>query len=219
MAEETTMTTQTAETSAAGSGTEAQVAAGAEGTQEKATATAFQKFLDGLFGNREKPAGDGTESGAASGEAKADGVAGEKSFSRADVDAAIEAAKQEWAAQAEEEKRIAKLSPEEKAAEEQKKKDEQIADLQAKLLTSQLRTQATAALEKDGYPVGLAEMLDYSSKEAMEKSMENLTGMFKGSLEAAVNQRLRGKVPEGLGAAASTEGMLKDQIAKNIRGL
>ena len=99
------------------------------------------------------------------------------------------------------------------------KKDEQIADLQAKLLKSDLQKKATASLEKDGYPVGLAELLDYTSEEAMEKSLSKLTETFKGSLQAAVESRLRGKTPAGLGNAASAENMLRDQIARNIRGL
>ena len=105
------------------------------------------------------------------------------------------------------------------AIEEQKKKDEQIAELQAKLLKSDLQKKATASLEKDGYPVGLAELLDYTSEEAMEKSLSKLTDTFKGSLQAAVESRLRGKTPAGLGNAASAENMLRDQIARNIRGL
>lgn len=125
----------------------------------------------------------------------------------------------DWEAQAEEAKRQAKLSPEEKAAEEQKKKDDQIADLQAKLLKSDLQKKATASLEKDGYPVGLADLLDYTSEEAMEKSLSKLIETFKGSLQTAVESRLRGKTPAGLGNAASAENMLRDQIARNIRGL
>ena len=97
--------------------------------------------------------------------------------------------------------------------------DEQIAELQAKLLKSDLQKKATASLEKDGYPVGLAELLDYTSEEAMEKSLSKLTDTFKGSLQAAVESRLRGKTPAGLGNAASAENMLRDQIARNIRGL
>ena len=106
-----------------------------------------------------------------------------------------------------------------KKKEKKDKKDEQIAELQAKLLKSDLQKKATASLEKDGYPVGLAELLDYTSEEAMEKSLSKLTDTFKGSLQAAVESRLRGKTPAGLGNAASAENMLRDQIARNIRGL
>ena len=193
--------------------------AGAEnGNQEKASA--FKDFVDGLFGTKQEKKESGAEEKAAEkGTEPPAGKTEEKSFSQADMDAAIEKAKQDWEAQAEEAKRQAKLSPEEKAAEEQKKKDDQIADLQAKLLKSDLQKKATASLEKDGYPVGLADLLDYTSEEAMEKSLSKLTETFKGSLQAAVESRLRGKTPAGLGNAASAENMLRDQIARNIRGL
>ena len=212
-----TQTTETAATTSAGTSTGAAgQAAGAEtGNQEKASA--FKEFLDGLFGAKQEKKEPGAEEKAAEkGTEPPAGKTEEKSFSQADMDAAIEKAKQDWA---EEAKRQAKLSPEEKAAEEQKKKDEQIAELQAKLLKSDLQKKATASLEKDGYPVGLAELLDYTSEEAMEKSLSKLTDTFKGSLQAAVESRLRGKTPAGLGNAASAENMLRDQIARNIRGL
>ena len=193
---EMTTSTQTTEavatTSAETSTGAAGQAAGAEnGNQEKASA--FKDFLDGLFGTKQEKKETGAEEKAA--EKGAEPPAGkteEKSFSQADMDAAIEKAKQDWEAQAEEAKRQAKLSPEEKAAEEQKKKDDQIADLQAKLLKSDLQKKATASLEKDGYPVGLAELLDYTSEEAMEKSLSKLIETFKGSLQTAVESRLRG---------------------------
>ena len=208
-----TVATTSAETSTGAAGQ----AAGAEnGNQEKASA--FKDFLDGLFGTKQEKKETGAEEKAA--EKGAEPPAGkteEKSFSQADMDAAIEKAKQDWEAQAEEAKRQAKLSPEEKAAEE--KKDDQIADLQAKLLKSDLQKKATASLEKDGYPVGLADLLDYTSEEAMEKSLSKLIETFKGSLQTAVESRLRGKTPAGLGKAASAENMLRDQIARNIRGL
>ena len=215
-----TQTTETAATTSAGTSTGAAgQAAGAEtGNQE--IASAFKEFLDGLFGAKQEKKEPGAEEKAAEkGTEPPAGKTEEKSFSQAEMDAAIEKAKQDWEAQAEEAKRQAKLSPEEKAAEEQKKKDEQIADLQAKLLKSDLQKKATASLEKDGYPVGLAELLDYTSEEAMEKSLSKLTETFKGSLQAAVESRLRGKTPAGLGNAASAENMLRDQIARNIRGL
>ena len=211
-----TQTTETAATTSAGTSTGAAgQAAGAEtGNQEKASA--FKDFLDGLFGAKQEKKESGAEEKAAEkGTEPPAGKTEEKSFSQADMDAAIEKAKQDWEAQAEEAKRQAKLSPEEKAAEEQKKKDDQIADLQAKLLKSDLQKKATASLEKDGYPVGLAD----TSEEAMEKSLSKLTETFKGSLQAAVESRLRGKTPAGLGNAASAENMLRDQIARNIRGL
>ena len=132
---------------------------------------------------------------------------------------AIEAAKQQWLDEAAEAERVKKLTPEEKTKEEQEKKDSEIASLRSQLLQKELRESATKSLETDGFPVGLADVLDYSSKERMEETLKNTTKVFKDSLAVAIQSRLKGKTPEGLGGAASAENLLIDQIARNVRGL
>lgn len=185
----------------------------AESTPEKVSA--LQKFINGLFGGGKE---DGAEPEKKDEKATAEAAA-EKSFTQADMDAAIEAAKQQWLDEAAEAERVKKLTPEEKAKEEQEKKDSEIASLRSQLLQKELRESATKALETDGFPVGLADVLDYSSKERMEETLKNTTEIFKSSLEVAIKSRLKGKTPEGLGGAASAENLLRDQIARNIRGL
>ncbi len=188
-----------------------------EATPEKLNA--FQKFMEGLFGGskntedkaEDKPSGDTT--------ADQDNAATDKTFTQADVDAAIEAAQRKWKDDAAEAERIKNLSPEEKAAEEEKKKDKEIETLRSQLLQKELKESAVKSLEKEGFPVGLAEMINYSSKEEMENSLKKTQEIFKESLSAAVTERLKGKTPEGLGNATSAENLLRDQIAKNIRGL
>lgn len=205
-------------------GTEQGVQAAAEETQAQQTAeatpekvNALQKFINGLFGG-------GKDADAAEPEKKgvdpvADGTAEEKNFTQADLDAAIEAAKKQWEDAAAEAERVKKLTPEQRAEEEQQKKDSEIASLRSQLLQKELRENAAKSLEKDGFPAGLADVLDYSSKERMEETLKNTTEIFKKSLAAAIQTRLKGKTPEGLGGAASSENLLRDQIARNIRGL
>ena len=184
----------------------------AESTPEKVSA--LQKFINGLFGGGKE---DGAEPEKKEEKEVAEAAA-EKSFTQAEMDAAIEAAKQPGLDEAAEAERVKKLTPEEKAKEEQEKKDSEIASLRSQLLQKELRESATKALETDGFPVGLADVLDYSSKERMEETLKNTTEIFKSSLEAAIKSRLKGKTPEGLGGAASAENLLRDQIARNIRG-
>ncbi len=206
-------TNQAAQTST----TETQEQQTVEATPEKLNA--FQKFMEGLFGGskneedkaEDKPSGDTA--------ADQNNAETEKAFTQADIDAAIEAAQQKWKDDAAEAERVKNLSPEEKAAEEEKKKDTEIETLRSQLLQKELKESAVKALEKDGFPVGLAEMINYSSKEDMETSLKQMQGIFKESLSAAVNERLKGKTPEGLGNATSAESLLRDQIAKNVRGL
>ncbi len=168
--------------------------------------TTFQKWLAGLFGGKEAaPAGQESDPATDKG-------------GKQELQAEIEKAKAAWAAEQQEQARLAKLTPEERAKAESDAKDQQLADLQAKLLQRDLKDAALAKLEKEGFPVGLADLLTYTDQESMEKSLGRVQEVFKASLEAAVKERLRGKTPEGLGGAATAENAMKDQIAQNIRG-
>ena len=179
--------------------------------------TTFQKWLAGLFGGKEAAsAGQEGDPAADKGGGKQEPQG--KTYTEADLQAEIDKAKAAWAAEQQEQARLAKLTPEERARAEADAKDQKLADLEAKLLQRDLKDAALAKLEKEGFPVGLADLLTYTDQESMEKSLERVQEVFKTSLEAAVKERLRGKTPEGLGGAATAENALKDQIAQNIRG-
>ena len=181
-------------------------------TQEQQNA--FQRFMSSLFGGKEPAApAEGTKTTPAP-QQEPEG----KTYTEADLQARLEAAKAEWAAQQQEQARLEKLPPEERAKAEADAQREELEGLRAQLLQRDLKDAALKQLEKDGFPAGLADLLTYTDKEAMEKSMAHVQGVFKGCLEAAVKERLRGKTPEGLGGAASAENAIRDQIAQNIRG-
>ena len=178
---------------------------------------AFQRFLGSLFGGKaEAPApAEGTDTTPAPApKQEPEG----KTYTEAQLQAQLEAAKAQWAAQQQEEARLSKLPPEERAKAEADAQKKEVEDLRAQLLQRDLKDAALKQLEKDGFPAGLAELLTYTDKESMEKSMAHAQEVFKSCLEAAVKERLRGKTPEGLGGAASAENAIKDQIAQNIRG-
>ena len=192
-----------------------QAAPEAAPTQEQQNA--FQRFLGSLFGGKaEAPApAEGTDTTRAPApKQEPEG----KTYTEAQLQAQLEAAKAQWAAQQQEEARLSKLPPEERAKAEADAQKKEVEDLRAQLLQRDLKDAALKQLEKDGFPAGLAELLTYTDKESMEKSMAHAQEVFKSCLEAAVKERLRGKTPEGLGGAASAENAIKDQIAQNIRG-
>lgn len=197
--------------------------AGSETQEQQITGTvtekqnALQKFLNGLLGGNKET--DDSKKSKGAGDGGADSAAGEKSFTQAELDAAIEAARNKWMNEAAEAERIKKLSPEEKAAEEQKRKDTEISNLRNQLLQKELKESAIAALEKDGFPAELAGVLDYSSKERMEETLKHTTEVFKESLATAIQTRLKGKTPEGIRGAASSTNLIREQIGRNIRGL
>ncbi len=192
-----------------------QAAPEAAPTQEQQNA--FQRFLGSLFGGKaEAPApAEGTDTTPAPApKQEPEG----KTYTEAQLQAQLEAAKAQWAAQQQEEARLSKLPPEERAKAEADAQKKEVEDLRAQLLQHDLKDAALKQLSKDGFPAGLAELLTYTDKESMEKSMAHAQEVFKSCLEAAVKERLRGKTPEGLGGAASAENAIKDQIAQNIRG-
>ena len=177
-----------------------QAAPEAAPTQEQQNA--FQRFLGSLFGGKaEAPApAEGTDTTPAPApKQEPEG----KTYTEAQLQAQLEAAKAQWAAQQQEEARLSKLPPEERAKAEADAQKKEVEDLRAQLLQRDLKDAALKQLEKDGFPAGLAELLTYTDKESMEKSMAHAQEVFKSCLEAAVKERLRGKTPEGLGGARS----------------
>ena len=187
--------------------------------------TAFQKFWDSLFGGKEEPApgsGEGTKKDGdpapKEGEDTKQEPQGGKSYSEADVEAKIAEAKAAWEAEQQEKQRLAKLSPEERAKAEGEAQAQELTKLRTELLQRDLKDAAVKKLTDEGFPVGLADLLTYTDKESMEKSLQQTQEVFKSALEAAVKERLRGKTPEGLGGGAKVENTMKDQIAQSIRG-
>lgn len=157
------------------------------------------------------------QEGTGAGESSAD-TDKETVLTKADVDAAVEAARKTWEDQKAEEERLKKLSPTEREQEERKRTEDELAQLKMQLLQRDLKDKAVETLSKEKLPIGLADLLDLSSKEKMEVGLEKLTSTFKESLDAAVNARLRGKTPEGLGGSMANSETIRDQIAQNIRG-
>lgn len=221
---ETTTTTGTAP-AAGGEGQTPQQTNQQPTTPTAEQRTAFQKFWDSLFGGKEEPApgsSEGTKKDGDPAPKEGEGTKqepqGGKSYSEADVEAKIAEAKAAWEAEQQEKQRLAKLSPEERAKAEGEAQAQELTKLRTELLQRDLKDAAVKKLTDEGFPVGLADLLTYTDKESMEKSLQQTQEVFKSALEAAVKERLRGKTPEGLGGGAKAENTVKDQIAQGIRG-
>lgn len=223
---ETTTTTGTAP-AAGGEGQNPQQTNQQPATPTAEQRTAFQKFWDSLFGGKEEPApgsgsGEGTKKDGDPAPKEGEGTKqepqGGKSYSEADVEAKIAEAKAAWEAEQQEKQRLAKLPPEERAKAEGEAQAQELTKLRTELLQRDLKDTAVKKLTDEGFPVGLADLLTYTDKESMEKSLQQTQEVFKSALEAAVKERLRGKTPEGLGGGAKAENTVKDQIAQGIRG-
>lgn len=141
-----------------------------------------------------------------------------KTYTEADIQKLLEEKRQQWLNEAKEEERKKKLPLEEREKEEQAAKNAELEQLRAELNRKTLNDTARKALEKEGLPEGLADVLNYQDEATMTAHLEKVTGVFKKCLKEAVNYKLRGKTPAGLGGAAKAENALQDQIAQRIRG-
>lgn len=140
-------------------------------------------------------------------------------YSQEDLKAAVKKAQDELLAQQEEKMRKAKLTPEEKAAEEKAQMKAQNEELAGKLKRMELEQKAAKALAEKKLPTGLSEFLDYSDENKMTASLEKLGKMYQADLEAGISERLKGSTPKGLGSAGNlTDNLVSSEIAKRIRG-
>lgn len=148
--------------------------------------------------------------------AEQDAVQEQKTYTQEEMESLFAERKKEWQAEqdAQEQERLRGLPETERLKQEQLSKDAKIASLEAELSRRDLQADAVAKLEKEGFPVGLANLLTYTDQESMEKSLECVQEIFKASLEAAVKERLRGRTPEGLGGAATRLNMISDPFAR-----
>ncbi len=183
------------------------------GVIDSEQAGVVKRFFDALTGVVKSPAETATQDGAQQLTETATADEQEKTFEQKIAD---ERAK--WEQELEEKKKLAEMTPEARAEAERAKQEERIKSLENQLAKKELTEAAIASLQKDGYPTQLANLLDYTDESAMKKSLSSVTAVFKDAVAEAVNTRLKSKTPDGLGGAAGSENLLRDQIAKNIRG-
>ena len=198
MADTTTTTSTTPATGGEGQNPQQTTQQPAAPTAEQRAA--FQKFWDSIFGGKEDPApasgsgeGEGTKKegdpAPKEGEGTKQEPQGGKSYSEADVNAKIAEAKAAWEAEQAEKQRLAKLSPEERAKAEGEAQAQELTKLRAELLQRDLKDAAVKKLTDEGFPVGLADLLTYTDKESMEKSLQQAQKVFKSALETPVKER------------------------------
>lgn len=126
---------------------------------------------------------------------------------KAEYDAAIaeavKAALEQQKADEAEAKRVEKLSAEERAAE----KEAELAKREAAIAAAELKSEAIVSFNKENIPAGLADCLNYESRDTYEQTRKTVVEAFQSAVQAAVNDRIRGKnIPEvETGAVEKTE--------------
>ena len=113
-------------------------------------------------------------------------------------------------AQAEKERK-ASLTPEELKAEEDAEKDKKIQALEHEIMVNNSKNDAIKKLDEAGLPVKLADIINYSTKETAEASLDHIIKTYSECLENGIKEKLKGKTPEGLHSNAAINDMQDKQ--------
>ena len=123
---------------------------------------------------------------------------------------ALETAKAKWDKEAEEKlteaKKLEKMNAEQKADYQRKQLDEQLKVREAAITKRELAASAKETLAEKGLPTQLADVLDYSSAENCNKSIEALEKAFSEAVNKGVADKLRGQ-PLKVGQAGKKSGV------------
>ena len=91
-----------------------------------------------------------------------------------------------------------KIAAERKRMQKLFNEEQQESDLEKReraVLLRELKADAKDALISEGLPSSLAGLLNYNSKEELEQSMQEVSGVFKEAVSHEVKNRLRGETP------------------------
>lgn len=115
--------------------------------------------------------------------------------------AAVENAKKEFTAKAEEEAKLSTMTEEEKAAYETAKKEQSIADREAAVALRELQAETKALLAEQGLPQEALNNVIGKDLETTKQNIANLKKIVDTTVNEQVTARLKGKTPErGTGA-------------------
>lgn len=128
---------------------------------------------------------------------------GEKLYTQAELDGALNAEREKFAAKLAETEKLAAMSEEKKAEYLRGQLEKSLAEREAAVAKRELMSDAADKLAAEGLPKTLAECLDYSGKEACALSLERVSAAFENALAEAVTMRLRGRTPKFAPASGS----------------
>ena len=137
------------------------------------------------------------------------------------IQTALDKAKQKWQALTDdklsEAEKLAKMTKEEKAQYMQQKKEKELADREAAITRKELMAEAKNTLAGKNLPQELAEVLNYADADSCNKSIAAVEKAFQSAVQAAVEERLKGKDPMKK-APRDAEDTLEAQVRSIIVG-
>lgn len=101
--------------------------------------------------------------------------------------------------------RLSKLSAEERAKEESKKKDDEIASLQAKIDRYNLERDTIDRLSEEGLPTEFKSFLMRENAEETNEAIKSFKDIYQKEVQKEVEKRFKGKTPSGSGATPKAD--------------
>lgn len=145
---------------------------------------------------------------------------GEKKYSDADINKIINQKFAEWQkkkdAEIDEAKKLAEMNEAQKANYEKEKLENQLKELMAKNTLAEMTKTARNILADDGISVGddLLAVLVSTDAEATNKAVESFKTLFKGTVDKAVKEALKGNPPK---AGAKKSGTMTREQIMNVK--
>lgn len=139
------------------------------------------------------------------------------------IEKAVNKAQEKWRVLTDdklsEAERLAKMTKEEKAEYQQKKREKELSDREAAVTRKELMAEAKNTLAEKNLPAGLAEMLNYADAESCNKSITAVEKAFQAAVEAAVQERLKGGTPPKKAPETNTQEALEKQVYDAMMGI
>lgn len=127
--------------------------------------------------------------------------------------AKLEAAKQEA-------EKLAKMSQDEKNQFELEKRLKELEDREKALAMRELRTETAKLVAKEGLPDEVVDLILADDQENTKKNFERFKTVFDGAVQAAVEERLKGKSPTtGTDTQKTAEELVRQQFASSLKGV
>lgn len=143
----------------------------------------------------------------------------EKKYSDKEVDEIINRKFAKWQKDQEEkikeEKRLSKLTADERAKEEAKKKDDEIARLQAEIDRNNLEKDTVDRLNEEGLPLEFKSFLMRENPEKTNETIKAFKEVYQKNVQEEVEKRFKGKTPKG--SQGKIEGNVWQRVADKYK--
>ncbi|MDI6667060.1 DUF4355 domain-containing protein [Leuconostoc falkenbergense] len=133
---------------------------------------------------------------------------------------ALQTAKAKWDEEKKEEisnaEKLAKMSASDRKAAEDKAKQEALDNREKQLNMREYRYEAKHQLEENGLPDSFVDMVLSEDAETTKNNIGAIKAEFDKAIEAAVNERLKGKTPQSGGTAGKLNKKLSDMSLEEM---